>query len=125
MGDVHEELGKLSLSMSNGVGMTDPAIAEFVQVRQLAWAIRDSSGRECGTARPFVGRAKPFTPQARDTITDLRGRTDATLGQLTDYAARPGIAPELSPGVQTPRNVNANVNSDRETAYAKLDARDN
>ena len=77
--DLLDEFGKLSLYMDNSARMTDPAIAEFIEVRQLAWAVRDYSGRECGTARPFVGRSKPFTPQARDTINDWRSRTDTML----------------------------------------------
>src|SRR5437016_4460563 len=82
-----------------------PATAEYVQTRQLAWATRDTAGRECGTARPYVGTAKPFTPQARETITDMRGRTDATLGQLSDVVSRPGVAPELSKRVAEIRDI--------------------
>src|SRR5262249_51499485 len=84
MTDVMEEFAKLSLHLSTSVRMTDPAIAEYVEVRQLAWATRDTAGRECGTARPFIANTKPLTPQAIETVLDLRARTDATLGQLVD-----------------------------------------
>src|ERR1700681_1334492 len=105
MSDVINGFAGLSLNLSNAVRMTDPAIAEYVETRQLAWATRDTAGRECGTARPFVGTAKPFTPQARETITDLRGRTDATLAQLTDIVSRRGVAPELSKRVAEIRDI--------------------
>src|SRR3981189_488546 len=75
MSDLLDEFAKVSLYLSNAVRMTDPAIAEYVQTRQLAWATRDTAGRECGTARPHAGTAKPFTPQARALITDMRGRS--------------------------------------------------
>ncbi|HEY4819491.1 MAG TPA: methyl-accepting chemotaxis protein, partial [Xanthobacteraceae bacterium] len=107
--------------LSNAVRMTDPAIAEYVQTRQLAWATRDTAGRECGTARPYVGTAKPFTPQAREMITDMRGRTDATLAQLSDVVSRPGVAPELSKRVAEIRDIVTKGKTDREAIYAKLD----
>jgi methyl-accepting chemotaxis protein len=122
--DLLDEFGKLSLHMDNSARMTDPAIAEFIVARQLLWSIRDYSGRECGTARPFVGRSKPFTPQARDAINDMRSRTDATLQELSGYVARPGIRPELTAASATARNVIAQVNPARDAAYAKLDGSD-
>ena len=121
MSDLLDEFAKVSLYLSNAVRMTDPAIAEYVQTRQLAWATRDTAGRECGTARPYVGTAKPFTPQARETITDMRGRTDASLGQLSDVVSRPGVAPELSKRVAEIRDIVTKGKTDREAIYAKLD----
>src|SRR4029077_1314228 len=119
--DVLDEFAKVSLYLSNAVRMTDPAIAEYVETRQLAWATRDTSGRECGTARPFVGTAKPLTPQARETITDMRGRTDATLKQLSDVISRPGVASELSSLVAEVRGIVTKGKVEREAIYAKLD----
>jgi methyl-accepting chemotaxis protein len=119
--DVLDELAKLSLNLAGAVRMTDPAIAEYVETRQLAWSTRDTAGRECGTARPFVGITKPLTPQARETITDLRGRTDATLAQLADVASRPGMAPELSKLVTEIRTMITKGKTEREAVYAKLD----
>src|ERR1700704_6657092 len=124
MTDVITGFAGLSLNLSNAVRMTDPAIAEYVQTRQLAWATRDTGGRECGTARPFVGTAKPFTPQARETIIDLRARTDATLAQLVDVVARPGVAPELLREVQTIRDIVTKGKANRDAIYAKLDGSD-
>jgi methyl-accepting chemotaxis protein len=121
MSDVINGFAGLSLHLSNAVRMTDPAIAEYVETRQLAWATRDTGGHECGTARPFVGTAKPFTPQAHDAIIDLRARTDATLAQLVDVVARPGIAPELSREVEAVRDIVAKGKIDRDAIYAKLD----
>jgi methyl-accepting chemotaxis protein len=119
--DLLDAFGRLSLYMDNSARMTDPAIAELIGVRQLAWTIRDYSGRECGTARPFVARSQPFAPQARDAVNDMRSRTDATLQELAGYVARPGIAPELSAAYATTRDVIAQVNPARDEVYAKLD----
>jgi methyl-accepting chemotaxis protein len=122
--DVLDEFSKLSLSIDNAARMTDPAIAEVIEVRQLIWMVRDFSGRECGTARPFVGRSKPFTPQAREAVNDMRSRVDATLDQLAGYVSRPGIAPELSAAYATTRDVIAKVNPERDAVYARLDGSD-
>ena len=122
--DLLDEFGKLSLHVDNSARMTDPAIAEFIEVRQLLWNVRDTSGRECGTARPFVGRSKPFTPQARDAVNDMRSRTDATLQQLAGYVARPGIAPEVAAGYATARDVIGKANPARDAVYARLDGSD-
>jgi methyl-accepting chemotaxis protein len=124
MTDVLDEQAKLSLALSNAVRMTDPLTAELVQARQLAFATRDTAGRECGTARPFIARSKPFTPQAHDTIVDLRARTDATLGQLVNLMARPGVAPELGAKVAAVSEIIAKGKVDRDALYAKLDGSD-
>jgi methyl-accepting chemotaxis protein len=119
--DLLDEFSKLSLYIDNSARMTDPAIAEFIAVRQLAWTVRDYSGRECGTARPFVAHSTPFTPQARGDVNDMRSRTDATLQELAGYVARPGVIPELSAAYATTRDVIAQVNPMRDAAYARLD----
>ena len=122
--DLLDEFGKLSLYMDNSARMTDPAIAEFIGVRQLAWAVRDYSGRECGTARPFVAKSRPFTPQARDAVNDMRSRTDASLQELAGYVARPGIVPALAAAYATTRDIISRINLARDAVYAKLDGSD-
>src|SRR5262249_18515554 len=121
MADVLNEQAKLSFDLSNAVRMTDPTLAEFVQVRQLAWATRDTAGRECGTARPFIARSQPITPQARDAIQELRSATDATLAQLVNVTDRRGIAPELSQIVAELRDSVPKGKVDRDATYQKLD----
>ncbi|HEY2137819.1 MAG TPA: hypothetical protein VGH49_18180, partial [Xanthobacteraceae bacterium] len=121
---VIDAFAELSLYLSNAVRMTDPAMAEYVQTRQLAWATRDTGGRECGTARPFIGSAKPLTPQARNTITDLRGRADATLAQLVDLVARRGVAPELYSEVQVARDIVVKGRTQRDAIYASIEGSD-
>ena len=124
MMDVVNEHAKLSLSLSNAVRLTDPAIGELVELRQLAWETRDTAGRECGTARPFIGGSKPLTPEARSAIVDLRARTDATLGQIANIIERPGVAPEMSKMVKSVTNIVAQGKTDRDALYKKLDGSD-
>jgi len=118
------EQAKLSLYLSNAVRMTDPAIAELVETRQLAWATRDTGGHECGVARPFVGGPKPFTPEARDEVIDLRARTEATLAQLVNLVARSGVAPELSKTVENVSQIVAKGKTERDALYKKIEGSD-
>src|SRR5689334_15145824 len=122
--DVLDEFGNLSLYMDNSARMTDPAIAEFIAVRQLVWAVRDYSGRECGVTRQFVGRSKPFTPQAHDAVTDMRSRTNAMLQELAGYVARAGIRPEFAAAYATTRDVIGQIVPARDAVYARLDGSD-
>ena len=119
-----DEQSKLSLYLGNAIRMTDPAIAELVETRQLAWATRDTAGRECGTGRPFISRSQPLTPDAHDTIVDLRARTDATLGQLVNLMERPGVAPDLARTVQSVQASYAKGKPERDALYKKLDGSD-
>ncbi len=112
---------KLSFFLSNSVRMTDPTLAELVQIRQLAWATRDNAGRECGTARPFVGKSQPFTPQARAAIDEWRARSDTAVSQLTNVASRPGVAPQLAKMVEDVQSVITKGIADRDELYKKLD----
>jgi methyl-accepting chemotaxis protein len=121
MTDVLDAEARMSTALSNAVRMTDPAMAEYVETRQLAFVTRDTAGRECGTARPFIGRSQPFTPKARETITDLRGRTDATMGQLADVASRRGIDPQLGQLVAEVNGIVADGKVQRDAVYSKLD----
>jgi methyl-accepting chemotaxis protein len=119
-----DEQNKLSLYLGNAIRMTDPAIAELVEARQLAWATRDTAGRECGVGRPFVSRSQPLTPDAHDSIVDLRGRTDAALGQLVNLMERPGVAPQLARTVESVRISYAKGKPERDALYSKLDGSD-
>jgi methyl-accepting chemotaxis protein len=119
-----DEHSKLSLFLGNQIRMADPDIAELVQARQLAWATRDTAGRECGTARPFIGRSKAFTPEAHDTILDLRARTDATMAQLVNLMGRPGVTPELAKQVASVSEMITKGKAERDALYKKLDGSD-
>ncbi|HEX9463298.1 MAG TPA: hypothetical protein VGB82_11930, partial [Alphaproteobacteria bacterium] len=54
MGQVSEDLNKLSVAIASEARISDPAVAEFIAVRQAAWTFRDYSGRECAAMRLAV-----------------------------------------------------------------------
>jgi methyl-accepting chemotaxis protein len=121
MSDVINEHARLSLALGNSVRLSDPALGELVELRQLAWATRDTAGRECGTARSFVGGGKPLSAEAQATIVDLRARTDAAMGQIVNIVDRPGVAPSMSTLVKRVSDIIANGKTERDALYKKLD----
>jgi len=125
MSDVINEEARLSLALGNSVRLSDPVLGELVELRQLAWATRDTAGRECGTARSFVGGGKPLTAEAQATIVDLRARTDATMGQIVNIVDRPGVAPGMSTLVKRVGDIIANGKTERDALYKKLDGTGN
>jgi methyl-accepting chemotaxis protein len=118
---VLDEYAKLSFHLSSTVRMTDPTLAEFVQARQLAWVTRETAGRECGTARPFINRSTPLTQQAHDSIVGLRAQTDVTLAQLVNMTARRGVAPELSKLVGELGDIITKGKTEHDALYSRLD----
>ncbi len=121
---VIDEHAKLSQSLSNAVRLTDPALAELVELRQLDWATRDTAGRECSTARAFFDGGKALSPQARETIVGLRGRTDATIGQIASIVERPGSAPQMSAAVKHVSDMLTKGKTERDVLYKKLEGGD-
>jgi methyl-accepting chemotaxis protein len=120
MADLINEYAKLSLWLGNAVRMTDPTLGELVELRQLAWATRDAAGRECGTARPFVGDGKPLSGEAQSLIVDLRARSDATLAQIVNIVDRPGMAPQMSSAVSRIAGMIAQGKANRDAMYKRL-----
>jgi methyl-accepting chemotaxis protein len=120
MAGVINEYAKLSLSLGNAVRISDPALGELVELRQLAWATRDTAGRECGTARPFVGAGKPLTAEAQSLIVDLRARTDATMAQMVSIVDRPGMPPQMSGMVNRVAGIIAQGKTNRDAVYKRI-----
>ncbi len=125
MTGVIDEHAKLSQVLSNAVRLTDPAIAELVELRQLDWATRDSAGRECSIARPFFDGGKPLSVQTREAIVGLSARTDATIAQIASIVDRPGTAPQMSDAVKRVSDMITKGKTDREALYKKLEGSDN
>jgi methyl-accepting chemotaxis protein len=122
---VVDEHAKLSQILSNAVRLTDPAIAELVELRQLDWATRDTAGRECSIARPFFDGRKPLSLQTREAIVGLSARTNATLAQIVSIIDRPGVAPQMSDAVKGVSDMISKGKTDRDVLYKKLDGSDN
>jgi methyl-accepting chemotaxis protein len=81
--------------VSNAVRLTDPTLAELVQIRRLAWRIRDSYGSQCAFLRPSVAKNQALEQTAYATWNQGRGSYLAAWTDLDLLLARPGIAASL------------------------------
>lgn len=90
-----DALGSASIAVGNEVRIADARIAEYVQVRQVAWRIRDRYGLQCALLRANVD-AGASPPQAtRDAWISDRAVYVADSRFLDDFLSRPGASPEL------------------------------
>lgn len=90
-----DALGSASIAVGNTVRIADARIAEYVQVRQVAWQIRDRYGLQCAMLRPNVDERVPLGQATRDAWVSDRAVYTADWRFLDDFLSRPGASPEL------------------------------
>jgi methyl-accepting chemotaxis protein len=120
LNDATEAVGALSLAIDNEARLTDPKVAELIEIRQLGWTTRDYEGRECGSARPFIASGQPFTPEIKSAIDGFRASVATTWGMLNDVLSRPGAPAELVALNKTALAGHAKSRIGRNAVYAKL-----
>jgi methyl-accepting chemotaxis protein len=121
MGKIAEGLGQLSVAVTNEGRMADPAVAELMEIRQMAWIYRDYSGRECAITRLPVSTSGPMTPQLRSGIDKARASAEIGWSVLSDLLARPGIPASLVAAAREGRAANQASLAARDAAYKKFD----
>ncbi|PKU22639.1 methyl-accepting chemotaxis protein [Telmatospirillum siberiense] len=104
-------LNKASVTSGNAVRLTDPVLAELVQVRRDAWAIRDAFGTQCSTLRPNIAISKPPEVSQSLTMAARRAIYEERSKALEDYLTRPGVAATVTASVAKGRQ---NVTSTQE-----------
>ena len=95
---IHQMMGSLgaaSSALGNAVRIGDAQIAEYVQVRQFAWAIRDQYGLQCSMLRPSVAANAALDPTLRAAWLGNRAVYAAGWRSLDEFLARPGASPQL------------------------------
>ncbi len=90
-----DALGSASIAVGNELRIADARIAEYVQLRQVAWRIRDRYGLQCALLRPNVDAGAPLRPATRDAWISDRAVYVADWRFLDDFLSRPGASPEL------------------------------
>jgi methyl-accepting chemotaxis protein len=94
-----------STAVSNSVRMADPAIAEFVQVRRLAWQVRDRYGIQCSFLRPHVQRNQPLNAQQTTTWNQHRGVVTASWATLQELLTREGVPARIADAANLARTA--------------------
>jgi two-component system, sensor histidine kinase len=90
-----DALGSASIAVGNTVRIADARIAEYVQVRQVAWRIRDRYGLQCAMLRPNIDAGAPLGEDERDAWIADRAVYTADWRFLEDFLSRPGASPQL------------------------------
>lgn len=114
VGDIETALVKASDATSNAVRLADPALADLQAFKAAGWRVRSFYGTQCSILRPALGSGKTLEPAQQRALGEVRGATNASLAQLKQLSARPGVAPELA------RKV-AVATGDVEAANLKMD----
>jgi methyl-accepting chemotaxis protein len=88
----------LSAAVSNELRMTDPRMAETVQIRRLIWQVRDRNGLYCTLFRTNINTSQP--PDAKQSVTSAQYAAveTAAWASMDEFLARPGVDP-VFPGL--------------------------
>ena len=92
---IHEMLEALNIAavtVGNTVRIGDPLIAEMVQIRRTAWAIRDRYGLQCSMLRPNVDTSQPLNPTQLDSWLGNRAVYTFAWHSLDEFLLRPGVS---------------------------------
>lgn len=115
-----ETMTTTSLYTANEVRMATPALAEFIEIRQLSWNVRDFFGRECSIARHNVADGKAFTPDEIKTIASNRGAGDLAWQILGEVLSRSSAAASLKQGLGAARSSAKTLRDQLDATYAKI-----
>src|SRR3954447_18899499 len=81
-----------STAVSNRAWINDPFIARMIQVRRLAWQVRDRYGIQCSTLRPNVNTSKPLDETQKQTIASWNGAIASGWNGMDELLATPDVA---------------------------------
>lgn len=87
--------------VSNAVRLTDPTLGELVQIRRLAWRIRDAYGSQCALLRPSFARNQALDQSLAATWNQGRGSYLAAWTDLEILMSRPGFPQPLKDAAKT------------------------
>jgi methyl-accepting chemotaxis protein len=84
-----------STAVSNRAWMNDPFIARMIQVRRLAWQVRDRYGIQCSALRPNINASKPLDDTQKLNVAQWNGIVGAGWSGMDELLAAPDVAAEL------------------------------
>jgi signal transduction histidine kinase len=120
---VHQSIDALdsaSVAVNNSVRIDDPKVAELVEIRRLAWSIRDNYGFQCSALRANINRGVPPDPALRDNLVGHRAVYAADWRALSEIFERPGLPPDLSRDVLFARRATDLAQKDVDTVVGGL-----
>src|SRR5260370_22298611 len=83
-----DRLSDLSKAVVGRMRAADVKVAALMPVRQLAWALRGTSGNECLLMRPVIVPVEKPPQHIQAKLDQLRGQTDGIRGSLDEAASQ-------------------------------------
>jgi methyl-accepting chemotaxis protein len=118
--DVTSGLSAIAVQLGNDVRMKDPAVAEMVQVRRGAWAIRDQFGNQCSALRTSVAKNEVPTPEVQTKWRTNQGGYQASFKLIDELVNRPGISPQIADAIKAAHATTEDVAGKMETLIAGI-----
>ena len=121
IGQVVDAVSAASTAVSNRIRLIDPMVAEAVQVRRLAWQVRDRYGIQCTLVRGNINNGQPFDDKQRGALAQARAIVGAAWSALDELLARPGAPEGIVAAVRQAKETTTAVLQREDAVYAKLD----
>jgi methyl-accepting chemotaxis protein len=119
--DVNGSLSAISTQLGNQVRLQDSFIAEMVQIRRLAWLVRDQFGNQCALLRPNVSESKPLAPATIATWHDGIGNYLAAFKLMQELISRPSEPAAITDKVTAAQQATKDVQGKMNDLIGKLD----
>ena len=113
-------LDRASLALGNLTRTSDAQVAEAIQVRRLAWTIRDQYGLQCSTLRTSVESNQPPSEETGAALQGQRAVYSAAWRLLDEYLQRPGVSQALVERIATARSATQAVQRRIDSIVARL-----
>ncbi|WP_445680159.1 methyl-accepting chemotaxis protein [Radicibacter daui] len=117
---ISSQISDSTVGLSNTLRMMDPYAAEFVQIRRLAWQVRDRFGAQCSTLRPYIAASKPLGEGAAEWNGQV-AVYKAALASMDEFLKRDGVDPEIASGFQAARTATADAQKQMDAWVAGFD----
>ncbi len=92
---VIETANQASTAVSNRAWMDDPFIARMIQVRRLAWQVRDRYGVQCSSLRSNINASKPLDESQKQTVASWNGSIASGWAGMDELLAAPDVGAEM------------------------------
>jgi methyl-accepting chemotaxis protein len=117
---VTSALSAISVQLGNDVRMHDPAVAEMVQIRRGAWAIRDQFGNQCATLRSSIATNEPPAADVAAKWKTNAGGYLASFKLIDELIDRPGEPARIVDAVKAAHATTADVAGKMDTLIAGI-----
>ncbi|MDQ7249403.1 methyl-accepting chemotaxis protein [Dongia sedimenti] len=113
-------LSAIAVQLGNDVRMQDPGVAEMVQIRRGAWAIRDQFGNQCSALRTSIAKNEAPAADVMSKWQLNKGGYQASFKLVDELVNRPGIAPKIAEAIKAAHATTDDVAGKMDTLIGGL-----